>query len=56
MFGHCLSTKTTPEVIDFDAAGLFGGVINGDKMPGDFDLDKRWDCVSNLDYNPTIYL
>ena len=22
--GHCLSTKTHPEIVDFDAAGLFG--------------------------------
>jgi hypothetical protein len=34
VFGHCLSTKTTPEVVDFDAAGLIGGIINGGKKPG----------------------
>jgi hypothetical protein len=34
VFGHCLSTKTTPEVVDFDAAGLIGGIINAGKKPG----------------------
>jgi len=36
-----LSTKTTPEVVDFDAAGLVGGIINGDKKPGDIAYDQR---------------
>ena len=25
--GQCLSTKTRPEVVDFDAAGIFGGIM-----------------------------
>ena len=41
IFGHCLSSKTTPEIVDFDAAGLYGGIINKDKKPGDFDTDSR---------------
>ena len=24
---HCLSTKTTPEIVDFEASGLVGGII-----------------------------
>ena len=49
MFGHCLSTKTTPEVIDFDAAGLFGGIINGDRKPGDMELDQRFVWIVSLE-------
>jgi len=32
--GNCLSTKTTPEIVDFDAAGLLGGIIHEDLKPG----------------------
>jgi hypothetical protein len=32
---HCLSTKTTPEIVDFDASGLLGGIINQGKRPGE---------------------
>jgi hypothetical protein len=41
IFGHCLSSKTTPEIVDFDAAGLYGGIINNDRKPGDFQVDTR---------------
>ena len=27
LFGHCISLKTMAEVVDFDAAGLIGGII-----------------------------
>jgi len=26
--GQCLSRKTTPEIVMFDAAGIFGGILN----------------------------
>ena len=29
-----MSTKTTPEIVDFDAAGLLGGIIHEDLKPG----------------------
>ena len=29
-----MSTKTTPEIVDFDAAGLVGGIINEGHKPG----------------------
>ena len=32
--GNCLSTKTTPEIVEFDAAGLLGGIIYKDRKPG----------------------
>jgi hypothetical protein len=41
IFGHCFSSKRTPEIVDFDAAGLFGGIINKDKRPGDIIIDSR---------------
>ena len=41
VFGHCFSSKKTPEVVEFDAAGLFGGIINDGKRPGDPDHDLR---------------
>ena len=34
LFGHCLSTKSTPEIVDFDASGLYGGIINEGQKPG----------------------
>ena len=33
LLGNCLSTKTTPEIVDFDAAGLLGGIIHDGKRP-----------------------
>ena len=27
LFGHCISLNPIVEVIDFDAAGIFGGII-----------------------------
>eukprot|EP00095_Tigriopus_kingsejongensis_P007423 maker-scaffold955_size76929-snap-gene-0.16 protein:Tk07423 transcript:maker-scaffold955_size76929-snap-gene-0.16-mRNA-1 annotation:"protein star-like" len=41
----CFSTKTTPEIVEFDAAGLFGGIINPDNehKPADFDIPKGAD-------------
>ncbi|CAB4069581.1 unnamed protein product [Lepeophtheirus salmonis] len=46
-FPQCLSTKTTPEIVSFDASGLIGGIIEPDKIkPGDIDrppdLNRRW--------------
>ena len=40
IFGHCFSSKKTPEIVDFDAAGLFGGIIHKDKKPGDSKTDE----------------
>ena len=35
---HCLSTKTTPEIVNFDASALIGGIIQEGKIkPGDID-------------------
>ena len=39
LFGQCLSTKLTPEIVDFDASGPFGGIINEGQKPG-IDLDR----------------
>ena len=33
-FGHCLSTKRHPEIVDFDAAGVVGGIIYNGRKPG----------------------
>ncbi|TRY79387.1 hypothetical protein TCAL_16065 [Tigriopus californicus] len=39
LFPHCFSTKTTPEVVEFDAAGVYGGIINprNEHKPADID-------------------
>ena len=34
LFGHCLSTNSTPEIVDFDASGLYGGIIYEGQKPG----------------------
>ena len=34
LFGKCLSTKITPEIVDFDASGLLGGIIFKGQKPG----------------------
>ena len=34
MPGNCLSTKSSPEIVDFDVAGLLGGIINEGRKPG----------------------
>ena len=34
LFGNCLSTNSTPETVDFDASGLFGGIIHEGRKPG----------------------
>jgi len=43
--GNCLSTKTTPEIVEFDAAGLLGGIIHENRKPGGteekIDLSKK---------------
>ena len=31
---NCLSTNSTPETVDFDASGLFGGIIHEGRKPG----------------------
>ena len=31
LFGHCLSTQSKPEVVEFDASGMLGGIVNGGK-------------------------
>lgn len=41
VFPRCLSTKTTPEVIQFDAAGLLGGIIHKGRNPGGIVLDSE---------------
>ena len=33
-----MSTKKTPEIVNFDAAGLLGGIIHHDRMPGGPDI------------------
>lgn len=48
-FGYCLSTKTTPETVEFDACGLIGGIIhNGVKLAD----EQEFDSVS--DYKKTL--
>ena len=37
-FGYCLSTKTTPQIVNFDVAGLWGGIINNGKRLSDSDI------------------
>ena len=39
--GNCLSTKTTPEIVNFDVAGLLGGIIHEDRKPGGKDIPKE---------------
>ena len=34
LLGNCLSTNSTPEIVDFDVSGLFGGIINEGQKPG----------------------
>ena len=34
-FGHCLSTTTKPQIVDFDAAGLLGGIIKDGRKEND---------------------
>ena len=34
LFGHCLSTKSKPEIVNFDASGLLGGIIYEGRKPG----------------------
>ena len=31
--GNCLSTQNTPQIVNFDAAGLIGGIIHDGKRP-----------------------
>ena len=40
-FPYCLSTKTVPTVVNFDAASLLGGIITNGKRPG---IDKCGWC------------
>ena len=39
--GNRLSTKTTPEIVNFDVAGLLGGIIHEDRKPGGADFTKE---------------
>ena len=34
LLGNCLSTNSTPEIVDFDASGLLGGIIHEGQKPG----------------------
>ena len=34
LLGNCLSTNSTPEIVDFDVSGLFGGIIHDGQKPG----------------------
>ena len=34
LLGNCISTNSTPEIVDFDASGLFGGIIHEGQKPG----------------------
>ena len=43
LFPYCFSTKTTPETVEFDGAGLFGGIINSATDKGDDYVDKPAD-------------
>jgi hypothetical protein len=40
IFPHCFSTKKTPEIVQFDAAGLLGGIIHKGREPGGIFLDN----------------
>ncbi len=42
LFGHCLSTKRTPEVVEFDACGLIGGIIHNGQKPTDEEMYKPY--------------
>jgi hypothetical protein len=37
-FGYCLSTTTTPQIVDFDASGMYGGIINNEKRLSDSEI------------------
>ncbi len=39
MLGNCLSTNSTPGIVDFDVSGLFGEIIHEGQKPG-FDPTK----------------
>ena len=39
VFRRCLSTKTRPEVVEFDVAGLIGGIIHKGRQPGGLSAD-----------------
>lgn len=43
--GTCLSTKKKPEIVDFDAAGMLGGIINNGRKPG-IDETKKGSSVT----------
>lgn len=49
IFPRCLSTKKTPEVVEFDAAGLIGGIIHDGKEPGGTTFDPK--VFSNVPEN-----
>ena len=52
IFPRCLSTKTTPEVVKFDAAGLIGGIIYKGREPGgDLESFHNVPAVPNLSFN-----
>ena len=34
LLGNCLSTNSTPEIVNFDVSGISGGIIYKDKKPG----------------------
>ena len=38
LLGNCLSTNSTPQTVDFDACGLYGGIIHEGRKPG---IDPR---------------
>ncbi|XP_040581290.1 protein Star [Lepeophtheirus salmonis] len=43
LLNRCISTKKTPQIVEFDASGLFGGIIGSkDRLPGN-------------DFDPTVY-
>ena len=36
-----MSTKTTPEVVKFDVAGVYGGIIHKGREPGGIKIDPK---------------
>ena len=53
IFPRCLSTKKTPEVVEFDAAGLIGGIIHEGREPGGLTSDPE--VFDNVPENHNTY-
>ena len=46
-FGHCLSTTTSSKIVDFDMAGLLGGIVR-DEHQSNKDLFKPFAQIEGI--------